>query len=165
MARKTAIITIDSPGRDLGKVFEITEMSATRAEKWATRALLALLKSGIEIPDDIASAGLAGVAAMGIRAFGGLDFADAEPLLQEMLNCVVLIPDPSRPQVKRPIRTDDDIEEVATLLRLREEVLSLHLGFSISAYRSRLKISPPTEGSSPNTAMSPMPSVPSSLVN
>jgi hypothetical protein len=152
--RKTAIITIDSPGRDFGKVFELTEMSATKAEKWATRALLALLRSGVEVPEDIASAGLAGVAAMGIKAFGGINYADAEPLLAEMMSCVVVIPDPSRPQVKRPIRTDDDIEEVATLLRLREEVITLHTGFSFQGVRSRLMTPASTQDALPNTKTS-----------
>jgi hypothetical protein len=152
--RKTAIITIDSPGRDHGKVFELTEMSATKAEKWATRALLALLRSGVDIPEDIASAGLAGVAAMGIKAFGGINYSDAEPLLAEMMSCVIVIPDPSRPQVKRPIRTEDDIEEVATLLRLREEVISLHTGFSFKGVRSRLMTPASTQDALPNTKTS-----------
>jgi hypothetical protein len=137
MARKELTLTIDMPGRDVNKSFFIREMSATKAERWATRALLALLKSGIEIPEDIAQAGLAGVAAMGLRAFGGIDFSDAEPLLAEMMTCVQIIPDASRPMVKRAL-VEDDIEEVTTLLRLREEVLSLHLNFSIAAFRLKL---------------------------
>jgi hypothetical protein len=153
MARKELTLTIDTAGRDVNKTFYIREMSATKAERWATRALLALLKSGIEIPEDIAQAGLAGVAAMGLRAFGGIDFADAEPLLAEMLACVQIIPDPSRPMVRRGV-IEDDIEEVGTLLRLREEVLSLHLGFSIKDFRSRLTAANQTTGSSPNTGTS-----------
>jgi hypothetical protein len=142
MARKELTITIDTDGRDVNKTFYIREMSAIKAERWGTRALLALLKSGIEIPEDIAQAGLAGVAAMGLRAFGGIDFADAEPLLREMLDCVQIIPDINRPMVKRAL-VEDDIEEITTLLRLREEVLSLHLGFSIAGVRSRLMTSAP----------------------
>lgn len=157
MARKTAIITIDSPGRDLGRVFEITEMSATKAERWATRALLALLRSGVEIPEDIASAGLAGVAAMGVKAFSGLAYADAEPLLEEMMSCVVVVPDPTRPHVKRPIRNDDDIEEISTLLRLREEVITLHTGFSLGDFRSRLMTPTLIPDGSLNTGTSPVP--------
>jgi hypothetical protein len=158
VARKVETITIDTPGRDMGKVFELTEMPATKAEKWAARALLALLRSGIEIPEDVASAGLAGVAAMGLKAFGGISFADAEPLLDEMMGCITVIPDPNRPFVKRPIRSDDDIEEVGTLLRLREEVLSLHLGFSISAYRSKSMAANQTVRPTLNTETSAAPS-------
>ena len=45
MARKVEYITIDQEGRDQGKTFKITEMPALKAEKWATRAFLALAAS------------------------------------------------------------------------------------------------------------------------
>ena len=151
--RKELTITIDTPGRDVNKTFYIKEMSALKAERWATRALLALLKSNVDIPEDIAQAGMAGVAAVGLRAFGGIDFTDAEPLLAEMLACAQIIPDASRPMVKRAL-IEDDIEELSTLLRLREEVLSLHLGFSLRDYRSRLTSLNQTDGNTPNTETS-----------
>jgi hypothetical protein len=147
--RKELTLTIDTPGRDVNKTFYIREMSAMKAERWAARALLALLKSGVDIPEDVAQAGLAGVAAIGLRAFGGINFADAEPLLAEMMSCVQIVPDISRPQVRRAV-IEDDIEEVATLLRLREEVLSLHLGFSLGAYRSKLMAASQTVRTTPN---------------
>lgn len=152
--RKELTITIDTPGRDVNKTFYIREMSAMKAERWATKALLALMRSGVDIPEDIAQAGLAGVAAVGLRAFGGINFADAEPLLAEMLSCVQIIPDASRPMVRRAL-VEDDIEEVATLLRLREEVLSLHLGFSLRDYRLKLTSPQTTESTTPNTETSP----------
>ena len=151
--RKELTITIDTPGRDVNKTFYIKEMSALKAERWATRALLALLKSNVDIPEDIAQAGMAGVAAVGLRAFGGINFTDAEPLLAEMLACVQIIPDPSRPMVKRAL-VEDDIEEVTTLLRLREEVLSLHTGFSLRDYRLKLTATQSTDGNTPNTETS-----------
>ena len=136
MARKIATVVIDAEGRDYGKVFQLREMPAMQAERWAMRALLALAKSGVEIPENIANAGLAGVAALGLKAFGGLDFADAEPLLTEMMSCVQIIPDPAKPQIVRFL-VDDDIEEVPTLLKLRAEVFSLHTGFSLPAAASK----------------------------
>lgn len=47
MALKTRQITIEN-GRDKGRVFLITEMSAAHADNWAMRALLALANSGAE---------------------------------------------------------------------------------------------------------------------
>jgi hypothetical protein len=132
MARRTATVTIDAEGRDKGKAFLLTEMSASQAERWAARAMLALARNGVEIPEGIASAGLAGVAAIGIRALGGMAFDDAEPLLADMMACVQAIPDPARPNVSRYL-IEDDIEEVATRLRLRMEVFTLHTGFSLPA--------------------------------
>lgn len=135
MARKQHTIVVETAGRDCGKMFVLNEMPATQAEKWAARALLAMAKSGMEIPDDIANAGLAGVAAMGIKALGGMSFVDAEPLLDEMFDMVSFVPDPARPAIKRgyggvgPI-IEDDIEEISTRLRLRKELFFLHVNFS-----------------------------------
>ena len=112
-------------------------MSAARAEAWATRALLALARSGVEIPEDIAKAGLAGVATLGIKMFSGVRYEDAKPLLDEMMTCVMMLPTPSNPRIKRAL-TEDDIEEVATIVHLREEVFSLHVNFSLRAARSKL---------------------------
>jgi hypothetical protein len=129
MARRTADITITAEGRDRGKVFRLTEMSARQAEEWATRALIALAKSGVEIPDDIVNRGLAGVAALGFMALRGLSFSDAKPLLDEMMTCVLFVPDPKRPAVARNL-VEDDIEEVGTFFEIRKEVFQLHVDFS-----------------------------------
>lgn len=137
MARKELTITITAEGRDQGKVFHLVEMPAMQAERWATRALLALAKSGVEIPEDIARSGLAGVASLGMKAFAGLNYYDAEPLLAEMLTCVSIIPDPSKPNVMRK-DIESDIEEIATLIKLRAEVFSLHVAFSQLAITSQL---------------------------
>jgi hypothetical protein len=137
MARKTKTIIIEAEGRDAGKMFVLNEMSATQAEKWAARVLLAIAKSGVDVPDDIASSGLAGVAAFGIKAIGGMSFVDAEPLLDEMFSMVSFVPDPARPTIKRgyggvgPL-IDDDIEEVSTRLMLRKELFFLHTSFFTS---------------------------------
>lgn len=128
MARKTAEYTVTSPGRDAGKVFLLTEMSADQAEAWGYRALLALMRSGVEIPDNIASAGLAGVAALGLQALGGLEWSAAEPLLAEMFACVQCIPNPAKPNIIRRLIADD-IEEVSTRVMLRKELFELHTGF------------------------------------
>ena len=129
MSRKTAIITIDEPGRDQGRTYFLREMSASHAERWAARALLGMTKSGIELPTDIAGSGLAGIAAIGLRALGKMSFEDAEVLLNDMFECVQFIPDPSKPHVVRNL-IEDDIDEIATRLRLRKEVFGLHVNFS-----------------------------------
>ena len=49
----TKTITIDT-GRDAGKTFEITEMPVSRLEKWAARALVALM--GQAMPPEMAQA-------------------------------------------------------------------------------------------------------------
>lgn len=135
MARREAFVKIDAEGRDKGKVYRLTEMPAARAEKWAIRAFLALANAGVEVPKDIKDAGFAGIAAMGLNALGSLRWPDAEPLLDEMMLCVSVCPR----QGDRTITTGlfpDSIEEIATRVRLRKEVLLLHTGFSLPAASS-----------------------------
>lgn len=147
--RKFKTVKIEGESRDQGKTFLLVEMPAMQAEKWATRAMLALGRSGIDVPDEAIQSGAAGLMAAGIAAFTKLPFSDAEPLLDEMMGCVhVVIPgasaDPvsgrpaSRPLSRGDDFNDGDIEEVTTLLKLRAEVAELHLGFSIPAALSEL---------------------------
>jgi hypothetical protein len=143
MARKTQIVTIpgvrsDARGeRDNGKTFLLTEFDAVRTEKWGQRALLAAANSGIDIPPEVIRMGMGAVVAAGFRALLTMSFAEAEPLLDEMLQCVTFVPDRSRMDVVRAL-DNEDIEEVMTLLTLRKEVIELHTGFSIAAFLSKL---------------------------
>lgn len=131
MARRVKTVTISAEGRDQNKVFVLREMPASQVEKWAARALLALAKSGVNISDEAAQAGLAGVAAIGIQAFSGIPWDLAEPLLDEMFECVKIQPG-DNPAVTRAL-LEDDVEEVATRLKLRLELFELHTGFSMTA--------------------------------
>ena len=125
MARKTKKITIDSKGRDHGKIFLITELDAWSAEAWATEALFAMMNAGVDIPEGIEQAGLAGVAALGLAALTKVQYDKAKPLIEKMMSCVIIQPSP---EVVREL-IPDDIEEVGTLLLLKKEVLLLHLDF------------------------------------
>lgn len=137
--RKEATVVISAEGRDKGKIYRLKEMSASQAEAWGTRLLLALSRAGVEVPEGFFSMGLAGVAAMGLRAMGGLSWEVAKPLLDEMMGCVEIQPGPDQPMVVRKIMTEDDIEEVATRLLLRDEVLKLHVNFSVREFLSNFR--------------------------
>jgi len=139
MARKETIVTVESDdvnNRDRGKQFKLTEMSASRAEAWAARLLLCLAHSGVDLPQSALSAGMAGVAVVGANALAGISWADAKPLLDEMFECIQIVPDPAHPTVVRRL-IEDDIEEVSTRLWLRNQVLLLHTGFSFADALSR----------------------------
>jgi hypothetical protein len=154
MARRELTYTVTTPGRDLGKVFILTEMSALQAERWAMRAFLALAAAGADIPEGIEEQGFVGLVTVGLSSFKGVSFYDAEPLLDEMLGCVRVVPDPGNPAIVRAMNGQDDVEEVATLLELRREVLRLHVDFSKVAalLTSRAATKPPA---SPTTPTSP----------
>lgn len=157
MARKTKTVTIPAPktgerdNRDAGKTFLLTEMDALRTEKWAARALLAIAAGGVDIPPDVLKMGAGAVVAAGFRALVTMSFIDAEPLLDEMMECVSVVPDRRKADVTRPL-DPEDIDEVTTIWLLRSEVVELHTGFSVAAFLSKLgKAASTTTDPNPNT--------------
>ena len=105
-------------------------MSASAAEAWAMRIVLALLDGNPDMPIDLMRSGMAGIAAIGvIKAIGGLKWSVSKPLLDEMWECVKIIPNPGpKEMARKPM--EEDIEEVITRFNLRVAVLELHMGFS-----------------------------------
>jgi hypothetical protein len=127
--RKSIKVTIPNEPqyeRDHGKTFELTEMDADAAEAWAYRALSAMSRSNVDLPPEVADAGWGAVALIGLRAILSAEYAEVAPLLQEMMACVKMVmPKTTRALVK------GDIEEVPTILLLRDEVFRLHANFSL----------------------------------
>ena len=136
MPRKSITVTIDGSdpfmARDAGKVFRITELPATQAERWALRAFMAMAKAGVDIPENISSAGLAGLMSIGLGALSKIEFHDALALMDEMWTCVQIQPDPNESRTVRGL-IESDVEEVPTRLFLRRQTLGLHVNFSIPA--------------------------------
>lgn len=121
--RRTETVEI-TEGRDAGKKYQITEMSAEAAEWWAFRALQAIAGADAELN---LQAPLSDMAAQGIKALAKVHPDQAKPLLDEMMSCVqILVPATQKP---RPL-LDGDIEDVKTRFMLRKAVVELHLGFS-----------------------------------
>lgn len=138
--RKTKEIKIETANRDQGKRFRITEMSACAQERWATKAILALLNSGLELPEGVeaedlqGSSGLAKILSLGIKAFAQVKYEYAEPLYNELLSCCEYL-GVGTESISRPLsdnNADEVIEEVTTLLTLRKEVLKLHFNFLLA---------------------------------
>ena len=131
--RETKLVVIED-GRDKGKRFVIKEMPAWKGEKWAYRLLLALAAAGADLGDLQGGGGMAALAAAGLQAMPMLNMRDAEPLLDEMMECVKINEDPKHPEIVRDLTVtvdgdNDDIQDVSTLLRLRTEILELHTRF------------------------------------
>lgn len=141
--RKT--ITVHIRGRDEGKTFTIEEMSAVRAEEWFTRAMRMLASSGIDVPPYIFQHGPAGFAAIGLgtvlSGFAKSPWTEVKPLMDEMLTCIISFrgADAGSVEITTFSQIVMQIEETSTILHLREEILSLHLGFSIAARLSEFR--------------------------
>jgi hypothetical protein len=144
MARRTKFVTIEGDpekNRDVGKTYIITEVSAMQAEEWAVRAFMALGTSGIRIPDELMNAGLVGVALIGYQVFMGAQPEAVLPLWREMLpSCVQLrgVESAQGTQVALPW-SPTIVEEVSTMMVLRQAILELHTGFTLAEAALRLK--------------------------
>ena len=126
--RHTAQYKVEDKGRDFGKVFLLTEMSARQGEEWAMKVLLALMASNVNLPDGFENLGMAALAQMGLKALTGIKWETLEPLLAEMMENIQIIPDAAKTNVHRPL-VEDDIEEIITRVKLRAEFWNLNMGF------------------------------------
>lgn len=166
--RKEKIVTIQDEGRDKGKTFVLTEMSARQAEKWADRVFLAIGHANIDLPTGFGSRRNRGMEDLRhfVHLVSGIRFPELEPLMDELMGCVRCMPDPKHPNIVRPLvdlgSEGDDIEEVSTRRFLRQEVIDLHTGFllpaaifNLIAAGSELEV---VRSSSATTPTSPKPS-------
>ncbi len=142
--RKKVTVSITAEGRDKGKTFIVTEMSADAGERWATQGLYLLAQAGAEVPAGAADAGMAGLAATGVDF---LSIAQARALqdksLDSMWDCIEYQHAPGHPPQKILPGEASQIEEISTRTRLREEVLRLHLSFFTVASGQNSEQSPP----------------------
>jgi hypothetical protein len=133
MRKKEIFVPTDGRDKEKGQHYILHEMPALKAERWAYRALLALAHAGIEIPDEAVGAGMAAFAYAGFDSLKNLKFEEAQPLLDEMLSCIEVIPDPKSPNVTRPPVMNemegDDIEELTTLWQIRKQIFQMHTAF------------------------------------
>lgn len=125
MALKTTTYTVENHGRDNGKKFMITEMSARKADKWATVALFAITKGEVVWPDGMSTSGMAGLAKLGLRYLLLAPVDMVEPLLEELMKCIKYIPSEG---VVRDL-FEHDIEEPSTYAELREQAFELMISF------------------------------------
>lgn len=150
MARKESTFIAEA-GRDNGKKFHITEMSASQAESWAIKTMLAVGNAGIEIPENLASQGMAGLLAVGYMNLLKIPFESAKPLLDEMMTCVKIVTDSG---ISRSL-IEDDIEEVQTRLLLRKAIWNLHMDFFLGEDKSTLESKVPQKTANDTLTIKP----------
>ena len=132
----------DQKNRDAGKVYIITEMPASQAERWAFRAFQALARSGVDLPENTSGAGMAGLAHIGLQALSTIPYNEANDLMDEMFSCVKIMRNKETPLIGYDLM-EEDVEEVRTRVILRTEVFELHTGFSMAGVRQSLTTSTP----------------------
>ena len=83
--RKTEIIKLIDDGQE--RTFRITQMPATKAERWVNRAAFLLVGAGKELKTD--NIDIEKV----IKAIATIDYEKAEPLYNELIECCTFLPD------------------------------------------------------------------------
>jgi hypothetical protein len=131
MARNTKIITLDEKSkRDSGKIFLVTEMQPEKSFKWACRVVLLLIASGIKFPEGSESYGMASLAGLRISDITkALAWDDVEPLLDELIDQVRYIPNPSNMAMSMPLY-DGFIEELPTIAMMHGEAFMININFT-----------------------------------
>lgn len=134
---KETTVTITAEGRDKGKMYKLTEMPASKVERWERRAIACMVQTGIEIPENMEGAGFGYIFAVGVKALLGMSGPEVDALHDELMSCVSFFPDPVKNPTDRPL-VDSDIMEVKTILTLKDAVIQLHTGFSIASHLTRM---------------------------
>lgn len=141
---REATYVVAREGRDKGGTFVLREMPAIPASNWFLRAMQLLARAGMEVPSNVMQAGVQGFLVMGLGAvvtgLGKAPWHEVKPLLDELLTCVVSYqPAAGEVALTNWKAIEGQILEPATVLQLYEEVVSLHLGFSLLARLSEYR--------------------------
>lgn len=124
MALKEKELIIEK-GRDAGTKFLITEMPVAKADRWAMKVLMAMANGGVEVPDP--QVGMLGIVGMVFSSLKNIPEEKALPLMDELLECVKIIPEGGIP--RQLDLAMNDVQDFTTLWILRKEALSLHIDF------------------------------------
>lgn len=105
-------------------------MDAYTGQRWATRALFALVKSGMPMPENLMGGGMESFQKFGVRAFLYANYEDVAPLLDEMLAQATLQHGDARnPPLAIAPGPNCVVEEIRTFLLLQKALINLHTGF------------------------------------
>ena len=124
MARKEITYTVSDEGRDKGKKFLITEMSARKAEEFALRAFSSAVACGIKNDKTDPSQGMLALAKIGYALIVTMPYEYSQPLLDQLMSCVKI----QEQHITRDV-LEVDVEEVATYLKLKKAAYDLHVSF------------------------------------
>lgn len=149
---------IETPGRDKGKLFILTEMDAIRGDRWATQASRLIADAVVAGAASEPPGGMAGLAVAAQPVLGqsaemtpaqvleALRISQAlqDPSLDEWWGCVQFQPANRQLAPQTIIQGDGcQIEEIGTITQLRRDVLDLHLGFFTQESTSTTKTPSP----------------------
>lgn len=127
--RKTEILKLIDDGAE--RTFRITQMPATKAERWANRAAFLLMGAGKEFNSFKKDPKIEDI----VKVFSNIDYEKVEPLYNELIECCTYLPDGNVNGAGigcTQETIDAQIIEPLNLYRLRVAVLKLNFAFFTS---------------------------------
>ncbi|CAI9399148.1 hypothetical protein [Lelliottia sp. T2.26D-8] len=130
MARKEIPFIVEAEGRDKGKEFIITEMSAWDADSLAQDIFRAMGDAEFSsIPPDVISMGCAGLATVGLSVMSAASPDVARKLRDRLMSTVEIIITHEGQRQTRPVNGAIDFEEVSTIRTLLDKVFQVNFSF------------------------------------
>lgn len=130
MARKEIPFIVETEGRDKGKEFLITEMSAWDADSLAQDIFRAMGDSNYSsIPADVIAMGCAGLATVGLSVISASSPEVARQLRDRLMSTVDIIITNEGQRQQRKVNGSLDFEEVSTIRSLLDKVFQVNFEF------------------------------------
>ncbi|KAA1280241.1 hypothetical protein DXF85_02905 [Citrobacter pasteurii] len=130
MARKEIPFIVEEEGRDKGKEFLITEMSAWDADSLAQDIFRAMGDSNYSsIPADVIAMGCAGLATVGLSVISASSPEVARQLRDRLMSTVDIIITSEGQRQQRKVNGSLDFEEVSTIRSLLDKVFEINFNF------------------------------------
>ncbi|EBG3700926.1 hypothetical protein E1871_19555 [Salmonella enterica subsp. enterica serovar Mgulani] len=130
MARKEIPFIVETEGRDKGKEFLITEMSAWDADSLAQDIFRAMGDSNYSsIPADVIAMGCAGLATVGLSVISASSPEVARQLRDRLMSTVDIIITNDGQRQQRKVNGSLDFEEVSTIRSLLDKVFQVNFDF------------------------------------
>lgn len=130
MARKEIPFIVETEGRDKGKEFLITEMSAWDADSLAQDIFRSMGDSNYSsIPADVIAMGCAGLATVGLSVISASSPEVARQLRDRLMSTVDIIITNEGQRQQRKVNGSLDFEEVSTIRNLLDKVFQVNFDF------------------------------------
>lgn len=130
MARKEIPFIVEEDGRDKGKEFLITEMSAWDADSLAQDIFRAMGDSNYSsIPPDVIAMGCAGLATVGLSVISASSPEVARQLRDRLMSTVDIVITNDGQRQQRKVNGALDFEEVSTIRSLLDKVFQVNFDF------------------------------------
>lgn len=130
MARKEIPFIVEEEGRDKGKEFIITEMSAWDADTLAQDIFRAMGDSNYsQIPTDVIAMGCAGLATVGLSVISASSPDVARQLRDRLMATVDIVVTNEGKRQQRKVKGELDFEEVSTIRTLLDKVFKVNFDF------------------------------------